>query len=67
MKIGIDLVVEDYVRHMNECARKVRTVFLLEKPWNKDKEIEKNVVRVNNWRKLWRSLETEENECESIF
>jgi len=55
-KIGIDYMVEDNVLFSNECSKNGIKTFLLNKPWNQNEKIEKNVIRINNWKEILKEI-----------
>lgn len=47
---GINFMVEDSYEHANNCAESGIKTFLLDKPWNQRRDLNKNIIRVKNWK-----------------
>lgn len=45
----VDFLVEDNKDYAFDCAKSGTSVFLLDKPWNKNHDAHTNLVRVNDW------------------
>lgn len=50
-ELGIRKMVEDNLEHAEDCISKGIKVFLLDRPWNRSKDIP-GVVRVHSWKEL---------------
>ncbi len=55
-KFKVDILIEDNIHYANESLSKQRKVFLLDYPWNRSKELNKEVVRVHSWDELEKKL-----------
>lgn len=50
--MGISLLIEDRKKYSLCCAKNGIKVLLMDKPWNRDIEYHKNIIRVNNWKEI---------------
>lgn len=48
-KIGIDIFIDDALHNAVDCSRNGREVYLLNRPWNKDKEDTNGFIRMDYW------------------
>lgn len=55
-KLGIDIMIDDHIGNAVECAKKGITVFLLHKPWNKNKKLRKHIKKVNSWDEILKEI-----------
>ncbi len=55
LEYGYETLIDDYHRHVNECAEKGIRTFLLTQPWNWE-TLRPEVVRVRNWREIQERL-----------
>lgn len=59
---GIDVMIEDNPDYAKDCSDKGVKVVLFDKPWNKEKEENEYLVRVNGWKDILDEL----NEIEVV-
>lgn len=52
----IDYMIEDIADYANDCATVCKKSFLIKRPWNVDRKILDNVVRVENWEEIKRAI-----------
>ena len=45
---GFECIVEDRLKNANDLAKYLSVVYLVNQPWNEDRETEWNVIRVNS-------------------
>jgi uncharacterized HAD superfamily protein len=53
----LDLMIEDSSKIALECAQNRIKVFLMDKPWNQDLNINENILRVKNWKEIMKKIE----------
>lgn len=51
-ELGIKVMVEDNSDYALDCAKRNIKTFLLDKPWNRNHEEHKNIIKVKNWENL---------------
>jgi uncharacterized protein len=54
---GCDLMIEDNHKYALSCAEKGIKSILIEKPWNKEKEDNENIIRVKDWKEILEKVE----------
>jgi uncharacterized HAD superfamily protein len=50
-ELAIPILIDDDERYAEECSKNGITLLLLNKPWNKDKEM-KDAIRVQDWQEV---------------
>lgn len=53
---GVDVMIEDNTKYAKDCAEKGVEVILFDKPWNKDKEEEENIIKFEGWKDILKEL-----------
>lgn len=51
-KLGVEIMIDDAFKHLDECSKNGINGILINYPWNKNKKLPKNIVRVNNWEEI---------------
>ena len=51
-EIGAEVIVEDSLKHAQDCAEQGIHVKLVDRPWNQVAELHPNISRVYSWRKI---------------
>ncbi len=54
--LGVDLFIEDAPHHAKDIAAKGINVFLLEKPWNRNFEVENKIFRKDSWKHITKDV-----------
>ncbi len=49
---GIEIMVEDNLKHADDCASQGIPVLLLNYPWNRNVELPENIKRVHSWEEI---------------
>ena len=55
-KLQIEKMVEDNADYALDCAKNGIKTFLLNKPWNRNYEKHKNIIKVQTWRDILKKL-----------
>jgi len=55
-ELGINFMIEDDIKHCEECIQKGIKVFLLDKPWNQKYLENEDIIRVKNWNEILNKL-----------
>ena len=61
-ELGIDIMIEDNHAYLLGCVEKGVKGFLLEKPWNKEREEHERIICVKDWNELLEKIKRFENE-----
>jgi uncharacterized HAD superfamily protein len=51
-ELDIDVFIEDSADNANQSVREGRKVFLFNKPWNINTDIDKRIIRVDSWEEI---------------
>lgn len=51
-KLGIETIIEDNINYAFDCANLGIITYLLNKPWNQNGSLPKNIIRVENWNQI---------------
>jgi len=54
---GIKIMIDDNKLFANELAEKGVKVFLLDKPWNKNYDKHKNIIKVKDWKEVIKKIQ----------
>jgi uncharacterized HAD superfamily protein len=55
-RLEVDFFVEDCFAYAKSCSEKGLNVLLLDKPWNQNEELPKNITRVHNWQEILQQI-----------
>lgn len=56
--LGVNLLIDDYLKYAQECSREGIRVLLLAQPWNVNEQIESNLIdRVESWDEVAEKIE----------
>jgi uncharacterized HAD superfamily protein len=53
---GIEVMLEDYIKYVNDCSRVCKRVLLFDQPWNQIDELPANAFRVAGWDEVLREI-----------
>lgn len=57
-ELGVNLLIDDYLKYAMECANVGIRVLLLKQPWNINEQINNDLItRVDNWDEIERQIE----------
>ncbi|NCN87031.1 hypothetical protein GW932_04295 [archaeon] len=62
LKEGISVMIDDGYHNLEECSKEGIKCFLVDMPWNQDKELNENIIRVKDWKEIIEKLEEIKNE-----
>lgn len=55
-EIGITVMIDDGFHNLKDCADNGMKCFLIDNPWNKNEELNENIIRVDNWNEIIEEL-----------
>lgn len=53
---GIDIMFEDYIDYILDCAPVCKKVFMFSQPWNRNVKLPENAIRVMNWGEVLKEI-----------
>ncbi|MEI6528620.1 MAG: HAD hydrolase-like protein [bacterium] len=54
--LGIQMLVEDSLTYSKECIYPGRKIFLIDRPWNQDKNLPSEIQRVYSWKEIIKKI-----------
>ncbi|MFB5637734.1 MAG: hypothetical protein ACE5RF_04920 [Nitrosarchaeum sp.] len=53
---GIKIMIDDGYHNLIKCSENGIKCFLIDYAWNKEKELNENIIRVNNWKEIMEEI-----------
>ena len=58
LELNVNFLIEDNMDHALDASERGIKVLLIDSPWNKSKSLNKNITRVNSWKKILTIIES---------